>query len=295
MAFQDPNAAALAAGATPGQTATIGDGAPFVVQPAPGAPGAPASGEGASAPSKSTFKEKDPAGKKTEYLGNHVVTTESGHMIEIDNTPGDRRIHVYHASGTFIEIMDDGARISKVQGLTQEFLNKGKDEKITGNFNISVTGDVNMLVTGNYRQEIKGNYELVTHGSVKIKTAGNYLQETNGDQRVQINGKTSHRSSGDRETITGGKNIDTVNGDQIETVGADNTQVVSGVNTTMTGGEHSVSAGGTMGLGAASVGIASTGTTSLLAMGELKLGFSDEVGGPVSKTTIKGTTIELNP
>lgn len=243
----------------------------------------------------SFFNEKPPGGKKSEYLGNHVTCTEAGHIIEYDNTPGDRRIHIYHASGTCIEIHDDGARISKVQGLTQEFFNNGKHEKITGDFCLNIKGNVSMLVEGNYTQEIKGDYELVAHGSVKIKTAGNYLQETNGDQRVQINGKTSHRSSGDRETITGGKNVDTVNGDQIETVGADNTQIVSGVNTTMTGGEHSVSAGGTMGLGAASVGIASTGKTSLLAMGGLQLGFSDEVFGPVSQTSIKGTTIELNP
>ena len=62
-----------------------------------------------------THNEQAPGGDKSKYLGNHVYTTEAGHMVEVDNSPGDRRIHIYHASGTFIEIKDDGARISNVQ------------------------------------------------------------------------------------------------------------------------------------------------------------------------------------
>ena len=164
------------------------------------------------------IKEQTPGGKKSEYLGVHTYTTEAGHIVEIDNTPGDRRIHVYHASGTFIEIQDDGIMITKVEGKTQEFNNKGKDQKITGDFNISINGNCNMHVTGNLQHEVKGNYEIVTHGDFRVKAAGKNVMEFGGDQRVQVNGKTSHRSSGDRDEITGGNKTVTTNRDHFEGV-----------------------------------------------------------------------------
>ena len=73
-----------------------------------------------------TADEPAPGGKSAKYLGNHVTTTESGHKIEIDNSPGDRRLHIYHASGTFIEIKDDGMRISKIVAKDQEYVTGDK-------------------------------------------------------------------------------------------------------------------------------------------------------------------------
>jgi len=199
-------------------------------------------------------KEQDPGGDKSQYLGNHSYTTEAGHKVEFDNTPGDRRIHIYHASGTFIEIKDDGARIAKNQGETQEWFNKGKVEKISGgDFNITVDGNAIMHVTGNLKHEVKGNYEIVTHGEFRVKSSGKHIIESGGDQRIQVNGKTSHRTSGDREEITGGKKIDTINKDLDQTVGGDNTQTVSGDNATLTGKMHQIVAVGQIGLGAGGI------------------------------------------
>jgi hypothetical protein len=38
---------------------------------------------------------------------------ESGHLIEYDDTPGYERIHIFHKSGTFIEIHPDGKMVHK--------------------------------------------------------------------------------------------------------------------------------------------------------------------------------------
>jgi hypothetical protein len=214
-----------------------------------------------------TADEQTPGGGKSKYLGNHVYTTEAGHMIEVDNSPGDRRIHIFHASGTFIEIKDDGARISKVVAKDQEYLEAGKDQKITGTFNLSVDGDVFVHVTGSMKQEVKGNYELVVHGDYRIKSAGNHFQETGGDERVQVNGKTSHRSTGDRDHITGGNSVETVGADRNVTTTGNNLDMTGGNSVSMTGGEHAISSGGTVGIGGAEVGIASTGEMNLRAVG----------------------------
>jgi hypothetical protein len=210
------------------------------------------------------INEEDPGGKKSQYLGNHVVTTEAGHMVEYDNTPGDRRINIRHASGTRIEIKDDGVRITKVEGKEQQIFNKGIDQVVTGNFSVIIAGDVCMHVTGKLKHEVRGDYEIVTHGDFKVKAAGKNIMEFGGDQRVQVNGKTSHRTSGDRETITGGNNTESVGSDNKQTIGGENTQIVASHNATLTGGEHQVVSAGGMGFGSGGqMGIASADIMSL--------------------------------
>jgi hypothetical protein len=235
-----------------------------------------------------THNEQKPGGDKSKYLGNHVYTTEAGHMIEVDNSPGDRRIHIYHASGTFIEIKDDGARVSKIVQKDQEYNENGKDQKITGNFNLTIDGDVITHVTGNIKTEVKGDYELVVHGDYRIKSAGNHFQETGGDERVQVNGKTSHRSTGDREHITGGNSVESIGADRTVTTTGNSVKMTGGNGLTSTGGEQSIIAGGSMGVGAARLGIASVTATAIRAGSTINM-------EATSTNTIKGSTIQLNP
>lgn len=204
------------------------------------------------------YKEETPGGKKSEYLGNHTFTTEAGHIVEFDNTPGDCRIQIYHCSGTFIEIKDDGAMISKVEGKTQEFNNKGRDQNINGNFNITVKGNVDMHVTGDFKQEVRGNYELITHGEYRIKSKSGHFHEVGGDQRVQVNGVTSHRSSGDRDETTGGTKVQSVLADYYASVGGEYQQNISTDASISAGGQIGITAGGQMGLGSGDImGLAS--------------------------------------
>lgn len=48
-----------------------------------------------------------------EYPYNATHTTRSGHAIEVDDTPGAERIHVYHKSGAYVEIFPDGQIVTK--------------------------------------------------------------------------------------------------------------------------------------------------------------------------------------
>jgi hypothetical protein len=55
--------------------------------------------------------------KKTEYAAkyphNKTITTTSGHVLELDDTPKAERIHIYHKSGSYVEIFPDGSIITK--------------------------------------------------------------------------------------------------------------------------------------------------------------------------------------
>ena len=204
-----------------------------------------------------TADEKAPAGKKAKYLGNHTITTEAGHKIEIDNSPGDRRFHVYHASGTFIEIQDNGMRISKIQAADQEYVNGNKDHSVHGNFNLIIDGNYTINVTGKLKMEV-GDFELVSHKDINFKSAGNTLQEHGGDQKVQVNGASAHRTSGNRDVITGGSSTTNIMGSETNftmgdvsmSAGGDKADIAGGTATLIGGSGLDLGSGGKMGIAA---------------------------------------------
>jgi hypothetical protein len=56
----------------------------------------------------------EPASKnKARYPYNNTMTTRSGHIVEFDDTPGSERVHIFHKSGSYIEILPDGTIVTK--------------------------------------------------------------------------------------------------------------------------------------------------------------------------------------
>ena len=72
------------------------------------------------------------------YPFNHTYTTESGHVMEYDDTPGGERIHQYHTKGTFYEIQPDGTKVTKVVGDDYQIYLKGNHVVVEGNMNLTV-------------------------------------------------------------------------------------------------------------------------------------------------------------
>ena len=124
---------------------------------------------------------------KTTYLNpiypfNHVHETESGHIIELDDTPDYERIHLYHRTGSRIEIQKDGDYIEKVV--------RDKYSVVLGNDFVTITGDVVVNVTGNSYVNTTGNTTLTTGGNTTVTTTGNTLVDTTGTTTVNSTGNT---------------------------------------------------------------------------------------------------------
>ena len=90
-----------------------------------------------------------PEATNGEYPRNKVFRTKAGHVIEIDDTPGETRVRIKHTSGTEVEVDDDGN--------VEEF----------------VVGDVDRMVRGDVTEVIGGNYSRRTMGTVEDKSNGN--------------------------------------------------------------------------------------------------------------------------
>jgi hypothetical protein len=215
------------------------------------------------------------------YPFNHVRTTESGHVLEFDDTVGARRIHEYHASGTNREIRDDGTRTTYIVGDDFEVIVKDKNVLINGNCNITIKGDARVLVSGNMVQEVVGDYHLSVRGNMHTKVDGNKCIEVLGSINTQVNTNEGKRVTGDSVTTVGGDVTENFNGTHQRTTLSDSTRIVQGDFMEVISGKSTNVAAGEMVLGAGS---------------EMNIaGGSSLTAGSPGPTVVKGSTIDLNP
>ena len=163
---------------------------------------------------RTTWDEPEPkSAGVTQYPYNHVHESESGHVIEIDDTPGNERLHTYHNSGTFEEIHPDGSKVTKVVKDNYTIIAKNDNVLIGGAVTLTVVGNVRQLVKGDYHLEVEGDYSQKIHKNFyqKIgvrgedKGGGNLEQEIIGNHSYNIQASQSGRIHKDVDTTIDGK------------------------------------------------------------------------------------------
>ena len=260
----------------------------------------------------STFSEPDPKGLKvdaspytsSQYPFNHVHESESGHISEIDDTPGGERLFRQHASGTYEEIVADGTKTVKVFGDNYELIAKGSNVFVKGNINLTCSGTKRERIDGDYILEVGGDFTRKIHKSEQVKIGatdgGNLEEEIIGNHGFNIAnsvsgaiGVTGKGTAKDCDITIGGKETRSIGGSYDITakdsysvvslndvlVGASNNVTVSSVAGT------SISAGTTMSVKAATnLDIKSEAVGTLLFSGN---------GSTVTANNGSGTAIEL--
>jgi hypothetical protein len=99
-----------------------------------------------------------------KYPFNHVWKTKSGHIIEVDDSPDAERLHVYHKSGSYVEINTDGRVVSKTVDDDIEIVVKDKTVYVKGECNITVLGNCN--ITSDHGVRITAPAGLTVEGSI---------------------------------------------------------------------------------------------------------------------------------
>ena len=97
---------------------------------------------------------------KPIYPFNHVHETESGHVLELDDTPDKERIHLYHRKGTRVEIDKDGNYIEKIV--------KNKYSVILGDDTVVISGNVTVKIEGDATIEVGGETNLTSKGDISM-------------------------------------------------------------------------------------------------------------------------------
>jgi len=108
----------------------------------------------------------------SKYPYNHVMETESGHIVEYDDTKNAERIQEYHKSGTFYEIDADGNKVTRIVGNNYNI--------VAGTDFINVKGDVNLTIDSNCKTYIKGDWDIQVDGNVNEVIKGTLTQDVTG-------------------------------------------------------------------------------------------------------------------
>ena len=99
-----------------------------------------------------------------KYPDNKVMQSKSGHVIEIDDTEGQERLHFYHKAGTYTEINKDGRRVDKteadqitvVKGSYKSYIKGSADIKYKDKVDVNLNGDLNITA-----QQISLNADII--------------------------------------------------------------------------------------------------------------------------------------
>lgn len=162
-----------------------------------------------------------PLSKASRYPYNSVEQSESGHIREVDDTPGAERIFEAHRSGTYMEYRPDGGLVTNIVGKgwvavadDYSIVVKGSCTVIiAGDADVRVGGDYNLKVQGNYSVQVEGDYREIVGGSRNNEVYGSAVETIAKDNATIIGGDTSLSVAGDAEHQYAGNNSIGVLGD----------------------------------------------------------------------------------
>jgi hypothetical protein len=132
------------------------------------------------------------------YPYNHVYESESGHLKEIDDTPGNERIHERHRSGTGTEISANGTVTNIVKGDSYSITNGDRQTYVQENNDLTING--------RYKLYINKNGQTNNHYDIQIGPGANVnIQVDNGDINLHtLTGRINVNSGGDYNLKVGG-------------------------------------------------------------------------------------------
>ena len=124
----------------------------------------------------------------TIYPFNKVMETESGHLMEFDDSPDGERINIFHRKGTFVEIDPNGTQVNYIVGDSFHIVERNGNIFINGTCNVTCSGPMNILCQGDANLEVKGQVDAVFHNNVNMGVALDLNVAVGGDYNVLVEG-----------------------------------------------------------------------------------------------------------
>lgn len=126
-----------------------------------------------------------------EYPYNNVWQSESGHVLEFDDTPKSERVHLYHKIGTFLEIDHNGTQVNKVIGDGYTVYERNGYVHIAGNCDVYIEGAKTVRVDGALDLEVHGVTTINIHNDANVNVGGDAKMTVAGDFRIKAGGDFS--------------------------------------------------------------------------------------------------------
>lgn len=164
----------------------------------------------------------------SQYPFNAVKETVSGHITEIDDTPGAERMLFRHRTGAGVEIRADGTVIVasvhntiRISGGDEKVIIEGDGEisyngnltlnvsgdydlRVGGNYNVQVSGDVDHDIRGSYKEQVHRNYQSTLKKNKTEYILGTHTETTLGSHNEFVKGSVKHYIEGSEDHFVGG-------------------------------------------------------------------------------------------
>ena len=147
--------------------------------------------------------QEPPQFYKARYPYNHAIETESGHLIERDDTPQAERLLWQHRTGTFTEFAPTGVRIERTHADRYETTSGNSYEGVVGFKAITGSGIHLNAVGSEIVMKGTGSAELnfeTTSGNMHFNSGGFFAVASKG---TMINAGTAFSVNADQHAITG--------------------------------------------------------------------------------------------
>ena len=116
------------------------------------------------------FADKSSLSHGAKFPYNQVVESLSGHVTEVDDTPGAERLATHHKSGTVEVIEADGTKVVKVVGDNYEVVVGNNNVDISGTVTVNVAGSANITTGGSANITSTGNLNLESSMFITMKS-----------------------------------------------------------------------------------------------------------------------------
>lgn len=154
-----------------------------------------------------------------KYPYNKVMETESGHVMEFDDTPDNERIHLYHRKGTYTEIDPNGTQVNRIVGDGYQIIDRNGYIHITGECNVTIGGTARVLCQGDAFVDIEGDTLINMAGKTTMNVASDFEVNVGGEFRLKANEDVKietlanyHLDTSGVNHLTSGNNFEVVSG-----------------------------------------------------------------------------------
>jgi len=150
----------------------------------------------------------------SQYPLNQVRRSVTGHVTEIDDTPGRERMLFKHKTGAGIEMRADGTVI--INAVNNQIQVAGGDQKviIEGNGQMVYHGNLKMRVDGDFDLDVGGNMNMNIGGDQTIDIKGGLREDINKNYQTFVNRNVSKTITGSDTTLIMGDNNYVIKGDR---------------------------------------------------------------------------------
>jgi hypothetical protein len=160
-----------------------------------------------------------PDQRASEYPHNQVQETSSGHVIEIDDTPGGERILIKHKTGSGIELRADGSTVYSSRKKKVEVVGADQTVIVEGEGKLVYKGNLDLHVTGDYNLTVGGNMNVKVHNKEVHEVYGNAFSTVYGNEQKDVHKSQSTRILQDKTTTVLGNDLNRVKGNYEDYVG----------------------------------------------------------------------------